>query len=492
MTTVRRALVLSLAERHALIGLSFASNILLARLLSPEAIGIYSVSLAVIGIAHVLRDFGIGSYLIQKHDLNDAHIRTAFGLSLLTGSMLFAALFLGAPAIANFYANVRMEATVRVVAVNFLTLPFCTVSMALLRREMRFRAVMVCNLVAATAGFVTTISLALAGAGELSMAAGSIVTNLALGLCSWLARQPRRLIRPSLSEWRELTSFGGQSVLTGIVGTVAMDANELISGKLLGFQAVAMISRAQGLMNIYHRDLMSAVRSVALPAFSAAAREGRDTAQAQLHGMAMVTVLGWCFYALVSVFALDILRLLFGHQWDAAAPLVPLFCLGGAIAGINSLTPAQLIAKGKMAWVTRVELVVQPVRVLILVVALSQWATPAASAWAYVAAAAFGVPLYQVVRHRALPIPVGTFLFTLLKSLLVALGCVTPALLLIAVRGSGPDGERGLGVLITSVILGLPVAALTARVLRHPISQEPLVVRFEQAVRRRFARLPGR
>jgi lipopolysaccharide exporter len=185
---------------------------------------------------------------------------------------------------------------------------------------------------------------------------------------------------------------------------------------------------------------------------------------------------------------LDILRLLFGHQWDVAAPLVPIFCLGGAIGAINSLTPAQLIATGKVAWVTRLELVVQPARLLFLVFALSHWATPAACAWAYVAAAAFGVPIYQVVRHRALPIPVATFVQTLLKSLGVALSCVAPALLVTAIHPPAADGTHGLGVLIVSVGLGIPMAVVAAHLFRHPVAEEPMIIKLRLAAQQRVSR----
>lgn len=66
MNSVRRALAISFIERYALIALGLASNILVARLLSPDEIGLYSVSLAVISVAQVLRDFGIGNFLIQE------------------------------------------------------------------------------------------------------------------------------------------------------------------------------------------------------------------------------------------------------------------------------------------------------------------------------------------------------------------------------------------------------------------------------------------
>ena len=88
MTTVRRALALSFIERYFSIVLALGSNMVLARLLTPEQIGVYSVSLAVIGVAHVLREFGVGNFLIQQKDLHDDHVRTAFGLALAVGGLL--------------------------------------------------------------------------------------------------------------------------------------------------------------------------------------------------------------------------------------------------------------------------------------------------------------------------------------------------------------------------------------------------------------------
>ena len=66
MTSVRRALALSLVERYLTLAIALGSNMVLARLLTPDQIGVYSVSLAVIGLAQALRDFGVGSYLIQE------------------------------------------------------------------------------------------------------------------------------------------------------------------------------------------------------------------------------------------------------------------------------------------------------------------------------------------------------------------------------------------------------------------------------------------
>ena len=352
MTSTRRALVFSLAERYALIMLALVGNVIIARLLTPDEIGIYSVSLAVIGVAQVLRDFGIGNFLIQENNLSEAHIRTAFGMSLLVGATLFVAVFFGATWAAQFYGVPRMADTLRISAGNFLVLPFCTISLALLRREMLFQSLVYVTILATGAGLVITVMLADANFGANSMAIGALATNALTGIGAWIVRPDKGLVVPSLSEWRPVLRFGGQSSVASVVTTISMDINELALGKMLGFAQVAMISRAQGLMNLFHRDLMAAIRNVAYPAFSRAHREGRAMESLYVSSVGALTVFAWPFYGFVALFPLEILRLMFGPQWDEAAPLVRLFCIAGAIAALSSLVNSLIMAMGRVDLVT--------------------------------------------------------------------------------------------------------------------------------------------
>ncbi|WP_180707757.1 oligosaccharide flippase family protein, partial [Escherichia coli] len=78
----------------------------------------------------------------------------------------------------------------------------------------------------------------------------------------------------------------------------------------LGFHAVALLSRAQGLMYLFNRDLMSAVRNVALPAFAQAHRDGVDLEQGYLRSASIVTLFGWPFHGLISCYAIEVIDLL--------------------------------------------------------------------------------------------------------------------------------------------------------------------------------------
>lgn len=478
MSSVRRALVLSIAERYVLIAISLLGNILVARLLTPEEIGIYSVSLAVIGIAQVLRDFGVGNFLIQEKDLHDNHIRTAFGFSLLIGGALFVVVFFAAPFAGSFYGEQRMVETMRISALNFLVLPFCTISVALLRRALVFNRLVVVTLASAVVGFITTIGLAYSGFGANSMAIGAVATNIATGAGAWLARNDRKLLLPSFSEWRSMLKFGSQSSAASIVTTISMDINDLALGKILGFAPVAIISRAQGLMNLFHRDLMTAIRNVAYPAFARIHRDGGNLEAQHVFAVGAITAVAWPFYAFAALFSLELLRLLFGPQWDAAASLVPWFCLAGAAAATCNLVVPLLTSQGRIDLATRIDLTIQPLRALILIAGIAVFKSPEAFALLFTAIFALSVPYYYHVKSRQQPTDFPALFHVLSRSALVTLLCMA---LPLAVFFYAPTTPVSLPQLALAGLLCAITWLVAIMVVKHPLSTDPL---FNKAIRR--------
>jgi len=478
MTSVRRALVISFLERYALIAISLVSNMLLARLLKPEEIGIYSVSLAVIGIAQVLRDFGIGNFLIQEKNLSEAHIRSAFGISLILGVCLFTAVYFVAPVAAVFYGEEQMLMTMQISSLNFLMLPFCTISLALLRREMAFKKLMIVNLLAAFVGFVVSVGLAYLGYGPNSMAIGTVALNLVTGVVSWVVRNNRRFIMPGLSEWRMLLRFGGRSSLAGIITSISMDTNDLVVGKILGFNSVAIISRAQGVMNLFHRDLMSAVRNVALPAFASEFRSGGKLESNYIKSVAVITVVAWPFYGAMAIYSLEVLRVLFGPQWDSACSLVPIFCLAGAVSSLASLIPIILIAVGRNDLATGADIILQPLRLIIITLTAVVFRTTEACAWAFLASAIFAMPVFYKIKGKAIANDIYNLLKGILSSALVTIMALSLPLLHTVITGIPRKEPIPMVELAATVPLAIIIWIVSVRLFRHPLSEEALFEKY--------------
>lgn len=472
MTSVRRALAFSISERYVLIAISLASNVLLARLLTPEEIGLYSVSLAMISVAQVIRDFGIGSFLIQSNPLTEARIRTAFGFSLALGTFLFVVTALLSPYAGRFYDDDRVTTVVQICALNFLVLPFCSISMSLLRRELLFNRVAAVGLSAAIVGFGVTVALAFMDFGELSMALGALVTNIVTGFGAWIARKDRKILLPSLSEWRALLSFGSRVSLTSVITALSINANELVVGKVLGFGPVAIMSRAQGMMNLFHRDLMTAIRSVAFPAFARAHRNNEDVEKQHVFSVGAITVFAWPFYAFTSLYALELLRIMFGTQWDSAADLVPWFCLAGAAGATCNLVIYVGMALGRVDVATKIDLILQPVTAVVLAGVAIAFKSLHAVAISFALISIASVPFHYAMKNRFLKTDFHAMLIALRPSALVTFISITPAVLF---HEFGPYDGKTLTWPYFALTAGLYCMtwAVSLFIVQHPITNDP-------------------
>lgn len=480
VTSVRRALALSFAERYVLMALALFGNILVARMLTPHEIGIYSVSVAVIGVAQVLRDFGIGSFLIQEKNLDDDHVRTAFAFMLIIGGALFLITFLAAPWAGRFYAEPLLVDTLRIGALNFLVLPFCSISLSLLRREMAFNRIVSVNLVAAVAGFATIFTLAYKGFGADSMAVGSVLANIVTGAGAWIARKDRKFLLPGLTHWRTLLRFGAQTSASSVVTTISMDINDLALGKILGFAPVAMLSRAQGLMHLFNRDLMAAARNVAFPSFARTHREGEPLESRYIAAVTAVTVAAWPFYGFTALFSLEIIRLMFGPQWDEAARLVPFFCAAGALAATCNLILNAVMAVGRVDLVTRAELLFQPFRALLLIGAALVFESLMACAIAFLIAFAIHAPFLYIVKAHC----ISNDLAALSEKLWLSVKVSTASLLLPAViavySGPGRTDPIDTPLFLAAALLCIVGWIIALFVFRHPVSDDPLFKKLTQ------------
>lgn len=471
--SIRRALLFSFIERYLLLMVSLGSSMLLARLLTPKEIGVYSVSMAAVGIAQVLRDFGVANFLVQEPKLSEAHIRTAFGAMLILGLFMFFALVGLAPWITLVYDEPQLLLLLRISALNFLVLPFCTVSLALLRRDMAFKKLAALGIVSACASAAVSLFLAYFGYGVVSLAWGGVTLNVVTGLLAWWLRPGRRILLPSFSEWRRVMGFGVQSSLISVVTSIAMDINDLGVGKFVGFEGVALLSRAQGLMNIFHRDVMSAIRNVAFPAYARAARNGTPLEPLHIISVTHVTVTAWPFYGFASLFALEIMRLMFGQQWDNSATLVPIFCLAGAIAAPMNLIGNLIVAQGRMDILARVELTFQPARAALIIFAAFFFRSTEACAIALVIAYACQLPLLYWAKAKFAPNDWASLIDNLARSVKVAAISLLGPLTIAALHNFWRVEPMPVGWFVLAGASCVISWFFALSVCRHPMAADP-------------------
>ena len=457
------------------IALQLLSLIVLARLISPAEFGVFSVASVAVGIGQSMREFGVGSYLIQEKALTDHKVRTAFTITLGIAAILFVVAEAAAGAIATFYSDPRVEVAFRLLAINFLLMPFTSITISLMRRQFNFDKLFLTNVASGIAGTSTAISLASVGFGYLSLVWASIVSALVFCIGGTLWSRQRLWLKPSLVEWRGVLSFGSRVTFTNVLTQIAININDLVAGRVLGLSSLALLNRAQSIMNLFHRDVMGALQSVAYPVFARANREGRDVDEVHTRSVTAITAMAWPFYGFMALYPQEILRLLFGTQWDAAAPYVPYYCLAGAIAATWNLVSQLLTAIGRVDLATQAEMVIQPARIGTICLCALLFDNGMAFVLALVFIYAAHWPVVYFQKRRAMTTDWLRYMNGLLASAKLTVVALSLPVLIKILMPYGIVPISGATLLPVLAFMTLVSWVVGLRVLGHPLLHDPLV-----------------
>lgn len=465
MRGIARNFAFGFAEKYLQAGLALASSVILARILSPAEIGVYSIAAVLTGLAQVFRDLGTGQLLVARRELSQQAQRAMLTISLVMGwSLALLMAGLAAP-LAAFYRQPVLVDVLRILSLNFLLVPFSSQVTAMLRREMRAGPLLRISISYNAAQFAATIFLAASGRGPAALAWGSFC-GTAAGCAAALLQRPAGMAwRPALCGVRGLLRPGVLAVTGNIIDEVGVVAPELVAGRLLGAADVALLGKAQAVLSLFNQAVTSAVTPVAFPLFARHAREGGDPLQAYLSAAACMTALAWPFFLLAGLFAEPLVSFLYGQQWQGSVPLIRIMCSAAALYSIFSMARYLLVATGHIAAQARIDAISVAGRLALLV--------PGAMAglpW-LAAAVALSLVFRCLVVLRCLQGLYGLRLAALLghlrKSAFATAAAAGPALLFAAGGHSGADG--GTQLLLAAAAGALAWAAAIWR-QQHPLA----------------------
>ena len=81
MASFRKSLAINFASSSGATLVMFVVSIIVARILTPAEIGIYSIAIVLVNVAHVFREFGVSSYLQRAENLTPDKVRSAMGVA---------------------------------------------------------------------------------------------------------------------------------------------------------------------------------------------------------------------------------------------------------------------------------------------------------------------------------------------------------------------------------------------------------------------------
>jgi lipopolysaccharide exporter len=121
---------------NKLVGL--LSSLILVRMLLPEDFGVIAISLMIINVTESLSKLGLANYIIQKKDLIDSDVNSAWTLSLLIKILLLVSLVLLAPTFSTFFDTPSLTTTIPLISCGMVLAGLGSPKMMLLARNMEY------------------------------------------------------------------------------------------------------------------------------------------------------------------------------------------------------------------------------------------------------------------------------------------------------------------------------------------------------------------
>ncbi len=290
----------------------------LSRLVSPADFGVVSAALVVVGFSQIFSRMGLGPALVQRPTLEPRHLRAAFTASVLTAFGFALALWISAPAIAAFYRIPRVEPVLRALAWMFPLSGLSVVAESLMQRELRFRWLAQREVASYFLGYgIVGIGLAYAGWGVWALVWANLVQTGVNTVLLLIGHPPSFSLWPDRQSVRDLTYFGGGFTIGRVANYLAVQGDNLVTGRWLGASALGVYSRAYQLMAVPSVLFGDVLDNVLFPSLSRLQDDKARLGSAYVRGVSLIALLMLPTSVFLVVLAPELIRVVLGPKWEA-------------------------------------------------------------------------------------------------------------------------------------------------------------------------------
>lgn len=332
--------------------LRLGGNVVLARLLFPEAFGLMALAQVFMQGLLLFCDVGTGAAIIRDRRGDEpAFLDTAWTLHLLRGLTLCAVSFALAWPVSAFYGATDPLARDLVYYLPALGLSALLDGAASTRlhaygRHLRVRQLTLLELHNQTVSALVMIGVAWVYPSVWALVAGALVRSvLRTALSHTVLDGPRNRLRLEPDALRVLFQFGKWILVSTILTFLAAQVDRLLLGRLLSLQELGVYGIALALAGVPVNVLARVGSRVVFPTLSRL-EGGPQQLQEAARARARLLVLGALLFSCVLPAGPRLISALYDARYQEAGWILQTLLLGGWFQVLESPNTALLLAKG--------------------------------------------------------------------------------------------------------------------------------------------------
>lgn len=346
-------LMLSMVWSAASVGggqlLTFASMLVLARLLEPEAFGIVALATTLMAVLQYLQESGMWAAIIYRRD-DDLPVAAASALVFtpLFGLTLYVLCALLAPVAAQAFHDPQLENVLRVIALLLIPRSLGIVPTALLERELDYRSIARAELAAALVQAVTCVVLALASFGVWSLVFGYLAGSVVQLLLLWILVPWRPRLRDArFSVLREMMRYGRFVGAANILNLLNRTVDNMTVARVLGAAPLAFYAIAFRLASMPVQVIGTIVGRGMFAAYASLQDDLPTMRASYLQNVQRLAMIALPVSVATALAAQPIVEVLLGPAWLPAVVPLQILAVFGVVRGFGATTGEIWLALGK-------------------------------------------------------------------------------------------------------------------------------------------------
>jgi O-antigen/teichoic acid export membrane protein len=334
------------------------SNLILSRLLFPEAFGLMAIVYTFISGLHMFSDTGTNANIIQSKRGDDrVFLNTAWTVDCIRGVILWICACLISQPVANFYNEPQLAYLLPITALSTLFNGFNSNKLVLANRNLELTRLILIDLIVQVLGIVVIIASALAirfaglprDIAVWALVAGNLAGSISYLILSFTFIKGEndrfQLDRESL---HELFQFGRWIFLSTLLTFFAYQGNNLVIPRLLGVGFFGIYSFAFNLSQFSSSIVSMLGGRVLFPSFAELYRDRPERVYSALRRSRVVlNAVNWAVSLIFIIFGQRLISIMYDERYADAGWMLQILALGSLVSMLEGTYSNALLAQGK-------------------------------------------------------------------------------------------------------------------------------------------------
>lgn len=307
---------------------------ILARLLTPNDFGTVAIASVFIAFFYLLSDIGIGSAVVQFHDLTEDEMSSLFGWTVWLGALLTLIFFIMSFPIASFYKINQLVYICQLLSIQIFFTSINIVPSSILLRDKKFKLISLRNMLIQLVCGIISIAGAFLGMGLYALLINPVLGAIMSFAVNEISAKQRINIKPSIKPLKRIFKFSIFQFLFSVINYFANNLDKLIIGKTINVRELGYYGKAGGLVSQTISNL-NGIFDPVLQTFMADRQNNPEAIKNVYTRMNKILLtISFPLSAILIICSKEIVLILFGGQWlPAVLPcMIVSMCIGWRIS----------------------------------------------------------------------------------------------------------------------------------------------------------------